>query len=140
MALRNTLISFFLLYYIKALGDCLIKIGTDIVQISRIERSLVKFGDRFKEKYLTSSEISRTKKVESLAGLWAAKEAIAKALSCGIGEDLAFQDIEISKTSKGTPYFTLTPQAQKKHHIRESSLSISHDGGFAIAVAVIETK
>jgi len=113
------------------------RIGTDIIQISRLERSLEKFGDRFKEKYLTSSEIDRTKKIESLAGLWAAKEAIAKALGCGIGEELAFQDIEISKTTKGTPYFTLTAKAQKKHRIKESSLSVSHDGGFAIAVAVV---
>jgi len=112
-------------------------IGTDIIQISRIERSLEKFGDRFKEKYLTSSEIARTKKTESLAGLWAAKEAIAKALGCGIGEELSFMDIEISKTSKGAPCFTLSAKAQKRHHIQESSLSISHDGGFAIAVAVI---
>ena len=116
------------------------KIGTDIIQISRIERSLEKFGDRFKEKYLTSSEMERTKKIESLAGLWAAKEAIAKALGCGIGEHLSFQDIEISKTPKGAPCFTLTSEAQRRHQIKESSLSISHDGGFAIAVVVITTK
>ena len=114
------------------------KIGTDIVQISRIERSLEKFGDHFKEKYLTSSEIERTKKTESLAGLWAAKEAIAKALGCGIGSNLSFLDITISKDSRGAPSFTLSVQAQAKHNIKESSLSISHDGGFAIAVVVIE--
>ncbi len=113
------------------------KIGTDIIKISRIERSLEKFGDRFKEKYLTTSEIERAKKIESLAGLWAAKEAIAKALGCGIGEALSFHDIEISKTPKGAPYFILTPNARKKHHIKESSLSISHDGGFAIAVVAL---
>ncbi len=116
------------------------KIGTDIIQIDRIERSLEKFGDRFKEKYLTSLEIDRTKKLESLAGLWAAKEAISKALGCGIGQELAFHDIEISKDPRGAPHFTLTARAQKKHQIKESSLSISHDGGFAIAVVAIETK
>lgn len=113
------------------------QIGTDIVQISRVERSLGKFGDRFKEKYLTALEIERTKKIESLAGLWAAKEAIAKALGCGIGGELSFHDIEISKDSKGAPYFRLAQEAKQKHLIKESSLSISHDGGFAIAVAVI---
>jgi len=113
------------------------KIGTDIIQISRIERSLVKFGDRFKEKYLTSSEIIRTKKVESLAGLWAAKEAISKALGCGIGSELSFHDITVSKDSRGAPFFTLSAQAQAQHNIKESSLSISHDGGFAIAVVAI---
>ena len=116
------------------------KIGTDIIQISRMERSLEKFGSRFKKKFLTSKEIERTTKIESLAGLWAGKEAIAKALGCGIGKDLTFQDIEISKNSKGAPAFTLSAKAQKQHQIKESSLSISHDGGFAIAVAVIVTQ
>ena len=113
------------------------KIGTDIILISRVERSLEKFGDRFKSKFLTPLEIERAKKIESIAGLWAAKEAIAKALGCGIGSDLAFHDIEISKDSRGAPYFTLSTEAQKKHNIKESSLSISHDGGFAIAVVAI---
>lgn len=113
------------------------KIGTDIIQISRVERSLEKFGDRFKEKFLTPSEIERINKIESLAGLWAAKEAIAKALGCGIGKELAFHDIEVFKNSKGTPYFELTYEAQERHQIKESSLSISHDGGFAIAVVAI---
>ncbi len=113
------------------------KIGTDIIQISRLERSLEKYGDRFKERYLTSSEIAQTKKTESLAGLWAAKEAIAKALGCGIGKELSFQDIEIKKNSRGAPYFKLSTQAQKQHRVKESSLSISHDGGFAIAVVAI---
>ncbi|MEA3456236.1 MAG: holo-ACP synthase [Campylobacterota bacterium] len=116
------------------------KIGTDIIQISRLERSLEKFGDRFKEKYLTSTEIAKTKKIESLAGLWAAKEAVAKALGCGIGKDLSFHDIQISKDSRGAPQLSLSSKAQEKHQIMESSLSISHDGGFAIAVAVITAK
>ena len=113
------------------------RIGTDIIAIKRLEKSVEKFGDRFKEKYLNPSEIERTKKIESLAGLWAAKEAIAKALGCGIGKDLSFHDIEISKDTQGAPLFRLAKEAQKKHHIAESSLSISHDGGFAIAVVVI---
>ena len=115
------------------------KIGTDITQISRIEKSLNRFGDKFKEKFLTPEEIQRVSSVESLAGLWAAKEAISKALGCGICKDLAFNDIIIHKNSRGAPYFTLSPQAQSKYNIKQSSLSISHDGGFAIAVVVIDS-
>ncbi len=114
------------------------KIGTDIIQIKRIEKSIERFGDTFKEKFLTPQEIERAKKVESIAGLWAAKEAIAKALGCGIGTALTFQDISISKDKRGAPFFTLSTKAQKIHAIKTASLSISHDGGFAIAVAVIE--
>jgi holo-[acyl-carrier protein] synthase len=113
------------------------KIGTDIIAIKRLEKSLEKFGNRFKEKYLNTSEIERTKKIESLAGIWAAKEAIAKALGCGIGKDLSFHDITVKKDALGAPSFALSEEAQKKHRITESSLSISHDGGFAIAVVVI---
>ncbi len=113
-------------------------IGTDIIQISRIETSLDKFGDKFKMKFLNSDEIMLAKKVESIAGFWAAKEAISKALGCGIGSQLAFHDIILSKNDRGAPAFRLTNEAQKIHNIKTSSLSISHDGGFAIAIVVID--
>ncbi len=113
------------------------KIGTDIIQINRIEKSLEKFGKKFKIKFLNSDEIALTKKIESIAGFWAAKEAIAKALGCGIGAELAFHDIILTKNSKGAPSFILSKKAQEIHQIKDSSLSISHDAGFAIAVVVI---
>ena len=113
------------------------KIGTDIIQISRIKRSLEKFGDKFKVKFLNREEIALAKKPESIAGFWAAKEAIAKALGCGIGSELSFHDIILTKNSKGAPSFILNEEAQKRHQIKDASLSISHDAGFAIAVVVI---
>jgi len=113
------------------------KIGTDIIHISRIEKSLEKFGEKFKTKFLNDSEIQLAKKSESIAGFWAAKEAIAKALGCGIGAELSFHDIMIAKDHKGAPHFVLTKEAQDIHKIESSSLSISHDGGFAIAVVAI---
>ena len=113
------------------------KIGTDIIQISRLEKSLEKFGDKFKAKFLNENEIALAKKLESVAGFWAAKEAIAKALGCGIGKDLSFHDILLSKNERGAPSFTLSSKAQKIHNIQTASLSISHDGGFAIAVVAI---
>lgn len=113
------------------------KIGTDITVISRIERSVAKFGDRFLNKFLTQEEKQLSLKVESLAGYWAAKEAIAKALGCGIGRELSFHDIMIYKDEKKAPHFKLSDKAQKRHNVQKSSLSIAHDGGFAIAVVVI---
>lgn len=115
------------------------KIGTDIIQIKRIATLLDKYGERFKERFLVEEEILRLKKVESIAGHWAAKEAISKALGCGIGANLSFHDILITKDHLGAPTFTLSPHAQKCHQIQSASLSISHDGGFAIAVAVVIT-
>jgi len=113
------------------------KIGTDIIDIKRIEKLLEKYPNTFKQRFLNEDEITRTKKIESIAGLWAAKEAISKALGCGIGAELAFHDITINKDSRGAPHFVLSKEAQELHAIKESSLSISHDGGFAIAIAAI---
>lgn len=113
------------------------KIGTDIIQISRIEKSLAQFGDKFKQRFLHPQEIILVRNTASIAGFWAAKEAIAKALGCGIGRELSFHDIILDKDSRGKPTFLLSQEAQKIHQIKESSISISHDGGFAISVAVI---
>jgi holo-[acyl-carrier protein] synthase len=116
------------------------KIGTDIIQINRIIKLIDKYGDTFKHKYLCDAEISMIKKMETYAGLWAAKEAISKALGCGICSNLTFHDIIIRKDKRGAPSFVLSDTAQKVHQIVSSSLSISHDGGFAIAVVALTTK
>ena len=113
------------------------KIGTDITVVSRIENSINKFGDKFLNKFLTKEEQKIAKRVESVAGYWAAKEAVAKALGCGIGSELSFHDIVIYKDKKNAPHFNLSEKAQKLHRVKSSSLSIAHDGGFAIAVVVI---
>ncbi len=115
------------------------KIGTDITVVSRLENSVKKFGNKFLDKFLTQTEQnSLSKKHESLAGYWAAKEAVAKALGCGICADLRFHDIVIYKDEKKAPHFKLSPKAQALHSIKSSSLSIAHDGGFAIAVVLID--
>jgi holo-[acyl-carrier protein] synthase len=114
------------------------KIGTDIVQIGRIESAIEKFGDRFLTRFLTREEINTlSHRPESLAGYWAAKEAIAKAFGCGIGSELGFHDILLFKDSKGRPHFTLSPEVQKHFAFSESSLYISHDGDFALAVVAL---
>ncbi|MCF6243849.1 MAG: holo-ACP synthase [Sulfurovum sp.] len=112
-------------------------IGTDIIQINRIKKIDDKYNLHFKKKFLSDDEITLIKKIETLAGFWAAKEAISKALGCGIGSELSFHDIHLSKSDKGAPSFVLSVAAQNKHKIKSASLSISHDGGFAIAVVAI---
>ena len=113
-------------------------IGTDIIQIARIETALDKHGERFMARFLTPEEIAALPhRPQSLAGYWAAKEAIAKALGCGIGRELGFHDIRLTKNDKGAPSFRLSDAAHKRFPIESSSLSISHDGGFAIAVVAI---
>ncbi len=115
------------------------KIGTDITVISRLENSVKKFGTKFLDRFLTKEEQnSLSQKPESIAGYWSAKEAVSKALGCGIGAELGFHDIMLYKDDKQAPHFKLSEKAQAFHQIKSSSLSIAHDGGFAIAVVVIE--
>jgi len=114
------------------------KIGTDISVVSRIEKAHTKFGTKFLDRFLTKEEQKLSQKPNSLAGYWAAKEAIAKALGCGISAELGFHDIILYKDAKNAPHFKLSEKAQALHQIKSSSLSIAHDGGFAIAVVIID--
>ncbi|WP_281950988.1 holo-ACP synthase [Nitrosophilus kaiyonis] len=115
-------------------------IGVDLVKIERIKKMIDKFGEKALKRYLNDNEIKMVKKIESAAGYWAAKEAIAKALKTGIGKELNFKDIELYKEKSGAVNFKLPERFIKKYNICDTSLSISHDGGFAIAVAVIESS
>jgi len=114
-----------------------IKVGTDIIDTTRVQSSIEKFGDKFLNRFLNDEEKKLAKKVETIAGFWASKEAISKALGCGIGKELEFKDIIIKKDSNNAPYFELKTD---KWDIIDSSLSISHDGNFAIAVVVVILK
>jgi len=110
-------------------------IGIDIVEISRIEKMIEKFGNKALERFLTPNEIALLSSPASYAGYWAAKEAFAKALGTGIGSYCSFLDIEILKTKKGKPFFS--PKTLEKFSLKNADLSISHDGGFAIAAVIL---
>jgi holo-[acyl-carrier protein] synthase len=113
-------------------------IGIDIVEIRRFEVFLERFGEKALEKYLDEDEIKLIKNAQSAAGFFAAKEAAAKALGLGISKFCGFHDIKIYKLLNGAPSFTLSSHLVKTYNIKSVSLSISHDGGFAIAVVMIE--
>ncbi|GAB6073600.1 holo-ACP synthase [Nautilia lithotrophica] len=112
-------------------------IGIDIVSIPRIEKMINKFGNRALKKFLNESEINLIKSPQTAAGFWAAKEAISKALGCGIGSELSFHDINISKTSKGKPIAFLTKEKYKYFNIEKIDISITHEKEFAIAAAIV---
>lgn len=114
-------------------------IGVDIVVISRIEKMIEKFGDKALERFLTPKEIELVKSPTNAAGYWAAKEAASKAIKTGIGKECGFYDIKISKSKKGAPLLKYSKKLEKKYGIKDTSLSITHDGGFAIAVVAVET-
>jgi holo-[acyl-carrier protein] synthase len=115
-------------------------IGIDITVVSRIQKMIDRFGQKALNKFLTKKEIKLGKKTATYAGFWAAKEAASKAIGTGIGKNCSFKDIKITKTFNGQPLLKYKKHIRKKYKIKSSSLSISHDGDFAIAVVVNKKK
>lgn len=113
------------------------RVGCDLVSIARIEKSYQKHGDKFLEKFLNEEERKLVKSVKTLAGFWAAKEAASKALGVGISKECGFLDIKLSKNSKNAPSLNFSKKVCKDFSINSTSLSISHDSGFAMAVVVL---
>ena len=113
-------------------------IGIDLVKLERIKNSLDRFGDKFLHRFLSQKEIELIKNYKTAAGFWAAKEATSKALGTGIGKECGLHDINISKTSKGAPQVELSEKLMQLYNITDTSLSITHDGDYAIAVVAIE--
>jgi holo-[acyl-carrier protein] synthase len=115
-------------------------IGIDLVKIERIEGLIARHGERALQRFLSPDEIALAGKPHTAAGFWAAKEACAKALGCGIGGECGFHDIILSKTDRGAPRLALSETVRTRFGITGTSLSITHDGGFAIAVVALEGK
>lgn len=120
--------------------------GIDIVKISRID-DMVKKHEQSLSRFFTTHELTYCQKkdgyaVDSLAGIFAAKEAFFKALGTGFREG-KWSDVEILHDSWGAPYFKLKGYYAQTARARSSvdpSLSISHDGDYAIAYVVWELK
>ena len=110
-------------------------IGIDIVVINRIEKLIEKYEDKALKRFLNEKEIKLIKNPQNAAGFWAAKEAFSKAIGSGIGKECNFLDIEILKDKYGKPYFS--NKTLKKFNLKQADLSISHDGGFAIAAVIV---
>lgn len=111
-------------------------IGVDLVDVSRFETHL-SGTPKLLERLFTETE--RASKLESLAGKFAAKEALIKAL--GGSDGISWQEVEISKRDGGQPYFETTGKtkdAVEAAGISKLHLSISHDAGMAIAMVVAE--
>ncbi|MCL4432284.1 MAG: holo-ACP synthase [Epsilonproteobacteria bacterium] len=115
-------------------------IGIDLVKTDRIKRLLDLYGEKFLHKILSKEEVVLFKNYRNFAGFFAVKEACAKALGCGIGAECGFHDIIISKTNKGAPKVSLSPRVQKSFEISCTSVSITHDGDYAIAVVALESN
>jgi holo-[acyl-carrier protein] synthase len=112
--------------------------GVDIIEIGRISSAVERHGDRFLRRIYTRKELSLFGgKTASLAARFAAKEAVAKALGCGIG-DVFWVDIEVLHYPNGQPALHLHGNAKAladKLNLHTWSLSLSHSMDVAIAMA-----
>jgi holo-[acyl-carrier protein] synthase len=113
--------------------------GVDLIEIDRIEEVIARHGSRYLERIYTPIELEQSgRRTESLAGRFAAKEAVAKALRSGIG-DIAWKEIEILGDEQNAPTLTLHGAAKKKAAelgLIVWSLSISHSMSHALAFVV----
>jgi len=115
-------------------------IGIDLIKTSRMNHLIERFGEKALLKFLSKEEILLVKNYKTASGFWAAKEACSKALGVGIGSECSFHDIIISKTKRGAPKIALTQKVLNSFDISDTSVSITHDGEYAIAVVAIEIK
>src|SRR5262245_13447504 len=114
--------------------------GVDLIEISRIKEVIARHGKHYLERIYTPAELDQCgKRAESLAGRFAAKEAVAKALGSGIG-DVAWKEIEILGDEQNAPALTLHGAAKQKAAdlgLTQWSVSISHSQSHSVAFVVM---
>jgi len=113
--------------------------GVDIIEIERINDSVARNGERFLKRVYTKKELALCREdMASLGVRFAAKEAVAKALGCGIG-DVRWQEIEILRDNARAPVLHLHGAAQAladQLGLETWSLSLSHTRSHAVAFVV----
>ncbi len=125
-----------------------IGIGVDIVDISRLERSLAQFGDRFRDRVFTPREIEYceivARKAERYATRFAAKEAARKAIGAATPvKALAWHDVEIISSTEGAPQLEFHGRAAElvgNLGVIRAHVSLSHGLEQAIAFVVLECE
>jgi len=118
-------------------------VGIDLVEVEPLRELVEAGGSAFLDAAWTAREQRETKsQPEGLAGKWAAKEAVMKALQHGIGE-LEPLDVEIVSTRLGAPAVQLRRAAQaiaKRRGIATWHISVTHEGGWAAAIAIASQR
>ncbi len=119
-------------------------IGTDIVRISRIQKSLDRYGERFARRILAGQELDDFQRTlhpaRFLARRFAAKEAVVKAYGTGFTRGMTFQDIVVSHDAAGKPLLVLAGRAlelQREMGIGEKFISISDEQEYAVAFVTL---
>lgn len=126
-------------------------IGSDLCNIERIEGSLARFGDRFRHRVFTETELrkaaSRHGEAATLAKRWAAKEACSKALGTGLRMGISWRDMAVSNLRTGQPVMAVTGWAAERlasmtppGHEAVIHVTLTDDHPWAQAFVVIEAR
>ena len=124
-------------------------IGTDLANIERIQGTLDRFGDRFRNRVFTEVEQHKAERRKDVAGTyakrWAAKEACSKALGTGLRMGIAWKDMAVSNLRTGQPVMEVTGWAAERlsemtppGHVATIHVSLTDDHPWAQAFVVIE--
>ncbi len=123
----------------------IVGIGIDLVQVARLRGALDRHGVRLRQRLFTTGELadceSHRDPAECLAARFAAKEAALKALGTGKIAGFRWTDLEIKRSDSGRPSLVFSGLVQKRAEqlgVRRLWVSLSHDGGKAVALVVLE--
>lgn len=126
-------------------------IGTDLANIERIEATLERFGDRFRNRVFTEAEQSKAARRRDQAGTyakrWAAKEACSKALGTGLAMGISWKDMSVTNLRTGQPVMHVTGWAKERldkmtpsGHEATIHVTLTDDHPWAQAFVVIEAR
>jgi holo-[acyl-carrier protein] synthase len=117
-------------------------IGVDLVDIGRISKGYNRFHKRYLDRLFSKAEIEiimarKTGMKTTMAGKFAAKEAVMKALGIFFDSGVSLKDIEVLNYPNGMPYIKLPPRITKEIEGKKVIVSISHEKKYAVGMAVI---
>ena len=122
-------------------------VGTDIVEIERVEKALARWGERFAERILCAPELARFRKhikpAPYLAKRFAAKEAFTKALGSGIRAPANWHGVWVVNLPSGKPELQYTPALKgllERKRILRSHLTLTDERGLAVATVILECE
>lgn len=126
-------------------------IGTDLANIERIQGTLDRFGDRFRNRVFTERELAKAARRKDEAGTlakrWAAKEACSKALGTGLAMGISWRDMAVSNLRTGQPVMAVTGWAKDRldemtpdGHTAVIHVTLTDDHPWAQAFVVIEAR
>jgi holo-[acyl-carrier protein] synthase len=121
-------------------------LGSDLIEINRIQQTLDRYGERFLQRVFTAGEIAYCQRkikhaAESFAARFAAKEAAAKALGTGISRGISWREIEVRREPGERPTLSLNGRAAERAEamgVRRMHLTLTHGRDAALAVVLIE--